>query len=246
MTGRKNHNMEIFNLAADTLRGQGYTVFNPADIQDLTQNVAYKDYLKPEIEILLDIKKAVIVLPGWEEGVGCRLEVAVAAAIGLPVREFDQTEGLGSYVFSSDAGRDAVAQIVGGRNPLDNMMADENNFERPHEEAARIVLGPRGEFYDHPLDNFNRTALIWSGILYSKLLPETVLSAEDVALCMQGVKVAREAFRHKRDNITDGHGYWMTLEMLLTEKQRRTEQENKSETLSLNEKEKSSKSDKNK
>jgi len=65
--------------------------------------------------------------------------------------------------------------------------------------------------------------------LYSKLLPDVVLSAEDVALCMQGVKIAREAFRHKRDNLTDGHGYWMTLEMLLSEKQRRAELANKTE-----------------
>jgi hypothetical protein len=196
-----------------------YDVFNPLEMFDGDTSLSFKEYMHPQISVLLETKKAVVVLPGWQDDVGARLEVAIASAIGLPVREFDAEEGLGTIIYTSNAGRDAVAQMVGGRNPVDPFF-DESD-ERPHEEAARIVLGPRGEFYDHPYDNFTRTAYMWTGVLYSKLLPGIILTPEDVALCMNGVKLAREAFRHRRDNLTDGHGYWMTLEMVLDERQRR-------------------------
>lgn len=212
-------NAPAFHAAATVLRGLGHEVFNPAELHDGDMTLPYKDYMVPELAALLDGTTVVVVLPGWEEGTGSRLEVAIAAAIGVPVREFDPVHGLGTVVYAEDAGRDAVSQIVGGRNPVQEFVSGDQ--ERPHEEAARIVLGPRGDFYDHPYDNFARTALIWQGVLYSKLAPGAHLTPEDVALCMLGVKIAREAFRHKHDNLVDGHGYWMTLEMVRAERQRR-------------------------
>jgi hypothetical protein len=41
-----------------------------------------------------------------------------------------------------------------------------------------------------------------------------------VALCMIGVKMSREAFRHKRDNIVDMHGYLLTLDDVVQERRR--------------------------
>ena len=222
MTSKSDFNLPTFKAAAENLRGMGYTVYNPGELFDGDATREFKEYMRPEIKALLETQKALVVLPGWQDGVGARLEVAIAAAIGLPVREFENDGGLGHVIYPDTAGRDAVAQMVGGRNPIDLFFAESD--ELPHEEAARIVLGPRGEFYDNPLDNFTRTALVWSGILYSKLKDDTILSAEDVALCMNGVKIAREAFRHRRDNIVDGHGYWMTLEMVLSERQRRIDE----------------------
>ncbi len=211
--------VDAFNRVAEVLRGKDHTVFNPVELFDGDTTRAFQEYMHPQIEILLQTKKALVVLPGWQDGVGARLEVAIASAIGLPVREFDAEEGVGSVIYSSTAGRDAVAQMVGGRNPVDPFFAESD--ERPHEEAARIVLGPRGEYYDHPFDNFTRTGFMWTGVLYSKLKPGMMVTPEDVALCMNGVKLAREAFRHRPDNLVDGHGYWMTLEMVIDERKRR-------------------------
>ena len=52
-----------------------------------------------------------------------------------------------------------------------------------------------------PGPHFKRVATIWSGIL------GVPVSAEQVVLCMVGLKIAREAGQHDPDNITDAEGY---------------------------------------
>lgn len=73
------------------------------------------------------------------------------------------------------------------------------------DEAVRLVNTDRQKTYDHPFDNFSRIGLIWSAILDKEITPE------QVALCMVGVKLAREAYAPKDDNIIDGVGYFLTL-----------------------------------
>lgn len=74
------------------------------------------------------------------------------------------------------------------------------------DEAASIVNGDRNADYGHPSINFERTALIWSAILGCEV------TGEDVALCMVGVKLAREVNRQKRDNIVDAIGYLLAYD----------------------------------
>jgi hypothetical protein len=83
------------------------------------------------------------------------------------------------------------------------------------EEANSLVNGARQDYYDHPLDNFTRIAKIWSVILDKEITPE------QVGLCMVGMKIAREAFTHKRDNLVDGAGYFYTIELAMEEAERR-------------------------
>jgi len=54
-------------------------------------------------------------------------------------------------------------------------------------EAARIISGERNKQYGNPEDNFARTAQIWSAIIGYDF------TAEDVAMMMVGLKVARYA-----------------------------------------------------
>lgn len=83
------------------------------------------------------------------------------------------------------------------------------------EEAQELVSGARQDAYDHPLDNFTRIAKIWSVILDMDVTPE------QVGLCMVGLKVAREAHVHKRDNLVDGAGYFYTIQLANEEAERR-------------------------
>lgn len=74
------------------------------------------------------------------------------------------------------------------------------------ETTLSLVGGDRNKAYDHPYNNMERTALIWSGILG---IPVT---GGQVALCMAGVKLAREAYAHKADNLVDTIGYIIVFE----------------------------------
>ena len=54
-------------------------------------------------------------------------------------------------------------------------------------EAARIISGDRNKQYGGPEENFTRTAQIWTAIIGYEF------TAEDVAMMMVGLKVARYA-----------------------------------------------------
>lgn len=92
---------------------------------------------------------------------------------------------------------------------------DKTGFETILQEAQRLVHGDRGEAYGHPLDDFSKTAKIWSAILGIDVTPQ------QVALCMVGVKISREVNAPKRDNRVDGAGYFETLDMVEAELERR-------------------------
>ena len=81
--------------------------------------------------------------------------------------------------------------------------------------AAEMVSGERQDAYGHPLDNFTRASKIWAVILGCEV------SAEQVALCMVGMKIAREVNQSKPDTAVDGIGYFLTLGMIQEERLRR-------------------------
>lgn len=81
--------------------------------------------------------------------------------------------------------------------------------------AVRLVTRDRNETYGHPLDDFERAASIWSAILGAPV------TAEQVALCMVGVKLAREVHTHTLDNVVDSIGYFLTYAMVIDERAQR-------------------------
>jgi hypothetical protein len=83
------------------------------------------------------------------------------------------------------------------------------------EYASRLVFDDRNSDYGHPLDNLDRAAKIWAVILGVEV------TAEQVALCMVGMKMAREINKPKLDNTTDGIGYWLTLAEIRQERSKR-------------------------
>jgi hypothetical protein len=85
--------------------------------------------------------------------------------------------------------------------------------------AASLVTGDRQEDYGHPLDDFTRAGKIWEAILG---FPVT---AEQVALCMVGIKISRQTNTPKLDNVIDGIGYFLTLAMVQEERAERIRNE---------------------
>lgn len=82
-------------------------------------------------------------------------------------------------------------------------------------EAEGLVHGDRNASYGHPLDDFRRTAKMWSAILGVEVQPEKV------GLCMIAVKLSRECHRPKRDNLVDIAGYAETVEWAKDERHKR-------------------------
>lgn len=72
-------------------------------------------------------------------------------------------------------------------------------------EANRLVNGERQADYGTPRENYEGIAKVWSGIL-SQILKRDI-TPEEAALMMVGLKVQRQAMKHKRDNLVDAHGY---------------------------------------
>ena len=89
--------------------------------------------------------------------------------------------------------------------------------------AVRLVSGDRQNDYGHPLDDFTRAGKIWEAILG---FPVT---AEQVALCMVGVKIDRDFHGQKIDNAIDGIGYFLTLTMVQQERAERQLKKNRTE-----------------
>lgn len=82
-------------------------------------------------------------------------------------------------------------------------------------EAEALTEGARQASYGSPLDDYTRTAKLWSAILGHEV------TAEQAILCMVAVKISRECHRAKRDNRVDGAGYFKCLDMVEQERARR-------------------------
>ena len=82
------------------------------------------------------------------------------------------------------------------------------------QEAWDLSNGDRHASYGSAEDAFRAYGHIWTGLLTRKLRPGVVITPEDVALLMTGLKLARDSANGKRDNIVDAHGYLSLLARL--------------------------------
>lgn len=81
-------------------------------------------------------------------------------------------------------------------------------------KAYTIVNGARQEAYDHPARNFQRQADLWNAWFKARGY-SVELNRHDVAMMMILTKMAREAYKHKEDNLVDCIGYILCLDKII-------------------------------
>lgn len=80
------------------------------------------------------------------------------------------------------------------------------------EKAKKIIHGERNESYGPMKEGFNKTAIMWSVILNQNI------TAEQVCLCMMALKLSRQAYKAKDDNLIDIIGYAEIVGLIKEEK----------------------------
>jgi len=223
MRGIEDFNYPAFQEAAKILRGAGYNIVNPAENHDGRKDLPRHEYFRQDIPQVVR-SAGVILLPGWEDSQGAQLEVAVARACGLSVQEYYNRNGWPQLTMITAP----VDHEDGGWTPpipmaihISEVMEQATpelypSGTNPANDAINLVHGDRQEAYGHPYDDFSKTAAMWTAITGAEITPEMV------AMMMVCVKISRHLNRPKRDNIVDGIGYWLTLDMVEEERQRRS------------------------
>lgn len=117
-------------------------------------------------------------------------------------------DGANVVVHCDDCGYEWSYQ---GRVP--SSPAPEGTGETVLQEAQRLVDGPRGAVYDHPFDDFSRTAGMWSALFAHKL--REPFEPREVALAMVCLKLSREEHKPRHDNRVDMAGYSYCEQLVL-------------------------------
>lgn len=192
MRGYDLYNFPAFDRCAENLRGMGYKVISPAELDrqaGFSEHAEFtpeelvpmmREFMRRDLNAIIDQCSAIALMPGWQKSSGVKVELSLAHVLGLQV--LDALSG----------------------EPMD---PDKAPSETILEEAQRLIFGDRGADYGHPREDFAKTAKMWTGTLLPKLKEGQEVSAKEVGLCMMQVKISREVNKPKRDNMADAAGY---------------------------------------
>lgn len=87
MTGLPDFNFPAFNDAAAKLRALGFQVENPAE-NPTPACGSWLGYMRMAV-VQVSRVDAIVMLPGWEQSRGARVEFALASGLGLEVVRID-------------------------------------------------------------------------------------------------------------------------------------------------------------
>jgi hypothetical protein len=199
MTGLPDYNYPAFAEAEVRGTAMGLDIHSPHKNFNEVKTLPYATYIRADMAMLLNCN-AIALLPGWERSRGAKFELHVAQLLGHAV--FDATD------FSPMT----VPEVRTVLAPDDDLSI--------LQEAEDIVSGARQAAYGHPLDDFSKTAKMWSGLFGVEI------TAEQVALGMMAVKMSRLLNTpNHRDSMVDIAGYAKTYQLVTQERKRRKDAE---------------------
>lgn len=105
ISGVAMSNWAVFARAAAWLRGKGFVVINPCEMdcangydptRALSEQIGFAldEIMRADLQALIDPSiDGVVLLPGWRDSTGARTERFVADTCGIPAYEIDQVDG---------------------------------------------------------------------------------------------------------------------------------------------------------
>jgi len=89
ITGCEDGNKPKFNFTSKMVRKMGFTAINPWDLELVEPRKGWTDNMKRDIKFLSECD-GVVLLKGWEQSKGARLEVIVAYSLGMKFYRWDK------------------------------------------------------------------------------------------------------------------------------------------------------------
>lgn len=86
MTGLPDYNYPAFREAAEKLRERGWKVLSPAENYNGDTSLPRYMYMRKNIKLLLKAE-GIVLLPGWQDSEGAKLEFDIACALDLDIYE---------------------------------------------------------------------------------------------------------------------------------------------------------------
>ena len=152
----------------------------------------------PDSSSIKSIRRIMDSLPGWEQYFTTREGKSARAYRRVSESSFR----ISPLVTKTDT--------IRGNTPNAKPQVVSQSVERQNilQEANSIVRGDRQADYGDTVANFKHIANIASAIRKKEF------TAEDCCVVLMAVKLAREQFKHKRDNLVDLAGYTEILNQI--------------------------------
>jgi hypothetical protein len=91
MDGVEDFNHPLFHRVAAGISSGNFAVCSPAEFFDGDKTRERKEYMREAVKYLLEAD-TIVLLPGWEESKGARLEAAIATELDLNIMEYVETD----------------------------------------------------------------------------------------------------------------------------------------------------------
>lgn len=82
MRNYENKNKDMFLKVATLLREEGWTVFNPSEVND--EGLTFAECMIVDLDAVIHKCKGIAFLPGWRDSLGANTEALVAMVCGKP------------------------------------------------------------------------------------------------------------------------------------------------------------------